>query len=401
MEKFLTILASPRKGGNSEALVDEFASLRRSKITTKGMIKKMEKILAVICSLSLIFSLVACSSEVNGGTISSSDIVMQEMQENDVSIESSTKTQIYIQTNDGHTITFQLNESSASKAFYEQLPLDIWVEDYAGSEKTFYPPEKLDIVNAPMAKGPVGTLAYYEPWGNVAIFYKECDGANGLYELGEAVAGVELLADLSGEIEITILPKVNESQTSDTQLSADTKTSIGSSSISSVLETTTPSIVQTVVTNDKTAGNTTTIPTLKPTTTLPPVSEATPEPEAETDNSMYQIQIVIGNQNFPAVLYKNETTDALIDRLPMTLDMNDMNGNEKYYYFSDSLSTDLKRPLEIHAGDLMLYGTDCLVLFYESFSSSYSYTTLGYVEDSVGLASALGSGNVQVSFNVE
>lgn len=140
----------------------------------------MKKILAVICGLSLIFNLVAC--------------------------ESTAGTQIYIQTKDGHRITFQLNESWAAASFYAQLPLDILVEDYANSEKTFYPPEKLDISDAPMAEGPIGTLAYYEPWGNIAIFYEECHEASGLYELGEAVAGAKLLADLNGELHISTLP---------------------------------------------------------------------------------------------------------------------------------------------------------------------------------------------------
>lgn len=162
-----------------------------------------------------------------------------------------------------------------------------------------------------------------------------------------------------------------------------------------------------IQTKDKTLGNTTTAPTPKttPKPTLPPVSEATSLPaensETETDDSMYRIQIVVGEQSFPTVLYKNKTTDAIIEGLPMTLPMSDMNGNEKYFYFSDSLPTDAEMPSEIHAGDLMLYGTDCLVLFYESFSSSYSYTTLGHVEDAAGLAGALGSGNVQISFNAE
>lgn len=358
----------------------------------------------------MIFSFVACSSEVSGSEPSggitlgnpSSDTAPQESA---VSNESTTETQIYIQTHDGHMITFQLNESLAAKAFYAQLPLNIRVEDYAGSEKIFYPPEKLDIVDAPTAKGPVGTLAYYEPWGNVAIFYKECDGASGLYGLGEAVAGAELLADLSGEIHITTLPEANESQISDTQLSEDVGTPNGSSLIAPLPETTVSSAVQTVITIDKIAGNKTTVPMPTPKATLSPISEATPPPamesETETDNSMYQIEIVVGDQNFPTVLYKNKTTDALMARLPMTLDMNDMNENEKYYYFSNSLPTNSERPSEIRAGDLMLYGSDCLVLFYESFSSSYSYTALGHVENAVGLASALGSGNLQVSFNAE
>ena len=47
---------------------------------------------------------------------------------------------------------------------------------------------------------------------------------------------------------------------------------------------------------------------------------------------------------------------------------------------------------------LMLFGSDCLVLFYESFSSYYRYTPLGYLEDTAGLVEALGRGDVKVTF---
>lgn len=49
----------------------------------------------------------------------------------------------------------------------------------------------------------------------------------------------------------------------------------------------------------------------------------------------------------------------------------------------------------------MLYGADCLVLFYESFSTSYSYTRIGAVENVSGLAAAVGRGGVTVSFAKE
>lgn len=49
----------------------------------------------------------------------------------------------------------------------------------------------------------------------------------------------------------------------------------------------------------------------------------------------------------------------------------------------------------------MLYGSRTLVLFYETFSSSYSYTRIGVVDDVSGYVSALGSGNVTVSFELE
>lgn len=116
------------------------------------------------------------------------------------------------------------------------------------------------------------------------------------------------------------------------------------------------------------------------------------------EDAMYQIKISAGRKTFSAKLYKNKTTEALMKKLPMTINMSELNGNEKYYYFSDSLPTDAKKPSQIKAGDIMLYGDDCLVLFYKSFSTSYSYTSLGYVEDADGLAKALGSGSVKVTF---
>lgn len=77
-----------------------------------------------------------------------------------------------------------------------------------------------------------------------------------------------------------------------------------------------------------------------------------------------------------------------------------LNGNEKYYYLPEFLPTNSQRPGNIHAGDLMLYGSDCLVLFYESFPSGYSYTRLRTVDDPNGLAAALGSRSVKVIFQI-
>lgn len=102
-----------------------------------------------------------------------------------------------------------------------------------------------------------------------------------------------------------------------------------------------------------------------------------------------------------AKLYGNETTEELARRFPLTLNMSELNGNEKYYYLEESLPAEASRQPKIHSGDLMLYGTDCLVLFYENFSSSYSYTPVGYVEEPAGLFEALGAGNVTVTFETE
>lgn len=116
--------------------------------------------------------------------------------------------------------------------------------------------------------------------------------------------------------------------------------------------------------------------------------------------AMPKLKIEAGGQSFTATLVDNPAARALAERLPMTVSMGELNGNEKYYYMPDSLPANAQRPGSIHAGDLMLYGSDCLVLFYENFSSGYSYTRLGHIDDPSRLAAALGRGNVHVTFQV-
>ena len=116
-----------------------------------------------------------------------------------------------------------------------------------------------------------------------------------------------------------------------------------------------------------------------------------------TENTM-QINVIVGAKTFTATLADCETGRAFAQLLPLTLSMTELNGNEKYHYLDSPLPTDSYQPGTIHVGDLMLYGNNCVVLFYETFSSSYSYTRIGSIDDPAGLAAALGSGNVSVQF---
>lgn len=103
----------------------------------------------------------------------------------------------------GETATFELNESLAADALLTQLPLTIEVEDFGTNEKIFYPPEPLDTAGVPHAQGGAGTLAYYAPWGNVVMFYGSYSPNDGLYELGQAVSGVDAIGTFAGTIEVT------------------------------------------------------------------------------------------------------------------------------------------------------------------------------------------------------
>ena len=110
--------------------------------------------------------------------------------------------------------------------------------------------------------------------------------------------------------------------------------------------------------------------------------------------------ISVNGTSFAATLADNEAAQTFAAMLPLRLDMSEMNGNEKYHYLSENLPTDSYRPGTIQTGDLMLYGSSCVVLFYETFSSGYSYTRLGQIDNPEGLAAALGGGDVSVRFEV-
>jgi hypothetical protein len=110
------------------------------------------------------------------------------------------------------------------------------------------------------------------------------------------------------------------------------------------------------------------------------------------------VRITVGSTAFAATLSNNETAAAFKAMLPLTLNMADLNGNEKHYDLPTDLPRSPTNPGTIQAGDVMLYGSKTLVLFYKTFPTSYSYTRVAKVDDPSGLAAALGTGNVTVTF---
>lgn len=110
--------------------------------------------------------------------------------------------------------------------------------------------------------------------------------------------------------------------------------------------------------------------------------------------------MVVGTRRFTVTLEDNPTARAFLQLLPTTLDMTELNGNEKHARLARSLPTNAARPGTIRTGDVLLYGNDTLVVFYETFRSSYSYTRIGRITETAGLAQALGPGSQSVAFTV-
>ena len=125
---------------------------------------------------------------------------------------------------------------------------------------------------------------------------------------------------------------------------------------------------------------------------------ASEEVQAQATPSTMEINITIGSHTFVAEIEDTQTGRAFVSRLPMTLNMSELNGNEKYYYLDESLPTAAQHYGTIHAGDLMLYGNSCVVLFYGQ-AGGYSYTRLGKLKSTEGLTAAVGSGDVAVTFS--
>ena len=119
------------------------------------------------------------------------------------------------------------------------------------------------------------------------------------------------------------------------------------------------------------------------------------------DRSSNRLRIRVGSRTFMTTLLNNATVTAFKAQLPITLSMNELSRNEKHAELPTPLPTNEANPGTIQTGDLMLYGSRTLVVFYKSFQTSYSYTKLGRIDNPSGLATALGSGSVTVTFELE
>ena len=109
--------------------------------------------------------------------------------------------------------------------------------------------------------------------------------------------------------------------------------------------------------------------------------------------------MAIGERRFAITLADTEAARAFVAMLPLTLDMEELNGNEKKKELPSPLPTDASRPGTIRNGDLLLWGPRTVVVFYRTFESPYAYTRLGRVDDPSELPRSLGRNNVRVVFS--
>jgi len=126
---------------------------------------------------------------------------------------------------------------------------------------------------------------------------------------------------------------------------------------------------------------------------VPAATGASVKPEGS------RMWMTVGERRFAIALSDNAAAHAFAALLPLTLDRRELNGNEKHASLPKALPANASRPGTIRNGDLMLYGTDTLFIFYSQFDSSYSYTRLGRVDEAAGLAQALGARGARIKFS--
>ena len=118
-------------------------------------------------------------------------------------------------------------------------------------------------------------------------------------------------------------------------------------------------------------------------------------------DGMFTATITVGTTVFTAKLYDNASARAIIEQMPLSLMMDDYASQEKVTVLPFDLpDASTEQPATINAGDLYLWSGNSLVLFFTTFSNSYSYVPIGYIEDAAGLADVLGSGGVTVMFDI-
>ncbi len=128
-----------------------------------------------------------------------------------------------------------------------------------------------------------------------------------------------------------------------------------------------------------------------------------PQPDTNSDteeNMVKKMTLQIGNSSFTATLENNPAVDAFVEMMndsPIIIQMNDYSGFEKVGSLGTNLPADDKQTTT-HAGDIVLYNENQIVIFYGS--NSWSYTRLGKIDDLSGWEDALGSGDITVTFSL-
>jgi hypothetical protein len=171
--------------------------LKSSFIRREKPSKKRLTLLALALAMSLNQTACSAGKSTSGST--------PPAQTNEVSNKKAKAEDMKIRITIGEkVVTATLTDGEAARDFVSLLPLTLVLEDYNRTEKVSNLPRKLSTTGAPAGSDPdVGDIAYYAPWGNLAIYYKDFGYSGGLVILGKIDGDVEAF-NAPGSIKATI-----------------------------------------------------------------------------------------------------------------------------------------------------------------------------------------------------
>ncbi|MGO2334647.1 cyclophilin-like fold protein [Providencia sp.] len=130
---------------------------------------------------------------------------IQSVYASDTSVGQKVKTHLIQIRVDNQVVIGKLDDTETVRDFIALLPITVELADYAATEKITYLPRKLLTRNTPEGIAPeIGDIAYYAPWGNIAIFYQRFHYSSGLIRLGKITQGIEHLKFKSAK-QVTIV----------------------------------------------------------------------------------------------------------------------------------------------------------------------------------------------------
>lgn len=303
----------------------------------------MKKIFCIALALVLTLALAACGQSGNNPSDNTSESSSQSSVNNEGANESANGTPITLTIGDT-VLEAYLNDSAPAQSLIAQLPLTVSLND---SDNDFCGGNlDIDYSESDVTSGyQNGELMFWTPANNFVIFVsgeENSAGTGNLVKLGRITSSQEMLDALEGQIDVTIaLKEENENA----------------------------EIEQT-------------------------------ESVGVTQEETMQIKITVGDTELFATLEDNATTRALIERMPMTLSMDDLYGREMCYrYGANALPTDSLRSDGYEVGDIAYWPPrGSLVILYEQNGEQFERQHLGHIDSGVEVFAT--TGDVDVTFEV-
>ena len=304
----------------------------------------MKKLLTLLAAGALALSLTACGDNASASNYQSEN---KPTPTTATAPAESTDGQTAITLTIGDKVlSAYLNDSAPAKSLIAQLPLTVTLNDsgndFCGGNLN------IDYANSDVSSGyHNGDLAFWTPANNFVIFVGgEENSANtgNLVNLGKITESQEVLDSLAGRIDVTI------ARTKDTNTNANQNDSVAERN--------------------------------------------------RTEVSDVKVKITVGNTELIATLENNATTQALIEKMPMTLPMTDLYGREMCYrYGAYALPTDNMRSDGYEIGDIAYWAPGgSLVILYDQNGEHFERQHLGHIDSGVEIFET--TGDVDVRFEI-